>query len=83
MAAECRRTCGVTFLSASEEQDSAAVAAWRASRWLRLSWLIGPPRFVGNSGSSGFPLRSVIRVRKAVTVARVSGVIRSLRPFPR
>ena len=46
------------LLLARMGQARAAVAVWTGSRCCRASRLIGPPRMVVNSGSSGVPASS-------------------------
>src|ERR1035441_6984181 len=83
IAAECRRVGGEIFLPCRAGQDSAAVAAYLATRRSRASRLSGVPDRAGNSGSAGWPPRSVSQPESVTAVVAVSGVILCLRPFPR
>lgn len=83
MAAVCRRTWGETFLLVREGQEAAALAVWTATRSASASVLMAAPRRVQNTASAGFPDRSSSQERSAPAALPETGVILSLRPFPR
>ncbi len=81
--AVCRRTWGETFLLVREGQEAAALAVWTATRSASASVLMAAPRRVQNTASAGCPDRSSSQERSAPAALPETGVILSLRPFPR
>jgi hypothetical protein len=68
MAAVWRSTCGVTCLLAIDEPASLAAFAYLAVSQPTASELSGPPRRLGNNGSSGLPQLSRSHTRSVSTV---------------
>jgi hypothetical protein len=68
--------------SRSDLQERSAICGYLHRRRYTASRPSAAPRIVGNNGSPGSPLHSLGQTRSTATVWAVSGVHRSLRPFP-
>jgi hypothetical protein len=82
IAAECRKTCIVTYFCISVGQTPPAICTYLASLCSRASRLSALPEHVTKRGVPGRPARSASQTRRVVTRPDVSGVIRRFRPFP-